>query len=309
MSVLPDTLVPWPHVADLMDGWPESLTVDIYDGTGPAPAGLSEVRFYVMPYAKGDVTREPLARMPKLEAVQSLSAGVDDLLPHVPPGVTVCNGRGLHDASVAEHVLGLILAAQRELRRWVRDQDEQRWQPHFTRSLAGARVLLLGYGSIAAAVEARLLPFETEVRRVARRARPAESVHGVDELPDLLPHTEIVVSTLPLTAETTGLLDARLLAALPDDALVVNVGRGGTIDTTALLAETGSGRLRAALDVVDPEPPPAGHPLWSAPNVLITPHVGGGSATFYPRAERLVAEQLRRFAAGEPLLNQVARPD
>jgi phosphoglycerate dehydrogenase-like enzyme len=309
VSVPPDTLVPWPHVARLMGGWPESLTVEIYDGTGPAPADLSDVRFYVMPYAKGDATLEPLGRMPKLEAVQSLSAGVDNLLPHVPPGVTVCNGRGLHDASVAEHVLGLILAAQRELPRWVRDQDEERWRPHFTRSLAGSRVLLLGYGSIAAAVEARILPFETEVRRVARRARPAESVHGVDELPDLLPHTDIVVSTLPLTAETAGLLDARLLAALPDDALVVNVGRGGTIDTTALLAETGSGRLRAALDVMDPEPPPAGHPLWSAPNVLITPHVGGGSATFYPHAERLVAEQLRRFAAGEPLLNQVARPD
>ncbi|MCO5994812.1 2-hydroxyacid dehydrogenase [Actinoallomurus rhizosphaericola] len=291
-----------------MGGWPGSLTVGIYDGTGPAPADLSEVRFYVLPYAKGPGTLDLLSGMPKLEAVQSLSAGVDTLLPHVPPGVTVCNGRGLHDASVAEHVLGLILAAQRELPRWVREQDEECWRPHFTRSLAGSRVLLLGYGSIAAAVEARLLPFEVEVRRVARRARPAESVHGVGELPDLLPHADIVVSTLPLTAETTGLLDGRLLAALPDDALVVNVGRGGTIDTAALLAETGSGRLRAALDVTDPEPPPPGHPLWSAPNILITPHVAGGSATFYPRAERLIAEQLRRFAAGEPLLNQVTRP-
>jgi phosphoglycerate dehydrogenase-like enzyme len=308
VSVPPDTLVPWPHVADLMGGWPDSLTVGIYDGTGPAPADVSEVRFYVLPYAKGPETFEPLGRMPKLEAVQSLSAGVDSLLPHIPPGVTLCNGRGLHDASVAEHVLGLILAAQRELPRWVRDQDEERWQPHFTRSLAGSRVLLLGYGSIAAAIESRLLPFETEVRRVASRPRPAESVHAVDELPDLLPHADIVVSTLPLTAESAGLLDARLLAALPDDALIVNVGRGGTIDTAALLAETGSGRLRAALDVMDPEPPPVGHPLWSAPNVLITPHVGGGSATFYPRAERLIAEQLRRFAAGEPLLNQVNRP-
>ncbi|WP_460357747.1 2-hydroxyacid dehydrogenase [Actinoallomurus acanthiterrae] len=291
-----------------MGGWPDSLTVEIYDGTGPAPADVSEVRFYVLPYAKGPATFEPLSRMPKLEAVQSLSAGVDNLLPHVPPGVTLCNGRGLHDASVAEHVLGLILAAQRELPRWFRDQDKERWQPHFTRSLAGSRVLLLGYGSIAAAIEARLLPFETEIRRVASRARPAESVHGVDDLPDLLPHADIVVSTLPLTAETTGLLDARLLAVLPDDALVVNVGRGGTIDTAALLTETRSGRLRAALDVMDPEPPPAGHPLWSTPNMLITPHVGGGSATFYPRAERLIAEQLRRFAAGEPLLNQVLRP-
>ncbi|WP_442875682.1 2-hydroxyacid dehydrogenase [Actinoallomurus sp. NBC_01490] len=300
----PRALVPWAHVADLMDGWPDELPVAVYDGTGEPPPDLSAVRFYVLPYAKPDATAL-LARMPALEAVQSLSAGVDKLLPQLPPGVVLCNGRGLHDASVAEHALSLILAVLRDIPHWVRRQDDHRWAPHFTRSLAGSRALLIGYGSIGAAVEARLLPFEVEVVRVARRARPG--VHGIDELPGLLPDADIVILTLPQTATTTGLLGAEQLAALPDGALVVNVGRGGTIDTAALLDQTASGRLYAALDVVDPEPLPADHPLWRVPGVLITPHVAGGSATFYPRAERLIAEQLRRFADGRPLLNVVDR--
>lgn len=302
----PRALVPWAHVADLMDGWPDDLPVAIYDGTGEPPADLSAVRFYVLPYAKPGAIAL-LARMPALEAVQSLSAGVENVLPHLPAGVVLCNGRGLHDASVAEHALGLILAMRRDIPQWVRRQDDHRWAPHFTRSLAGSRALLIGYGSIGAAIEARLLPFEVEIVRVARRARPG--VHGIDELLDLLPAADIVILTLPRTTTTTGLLGAAQLAALPDGALVVNVGRGGTIDTGALLDQTASGRLYAALDVVDPEPLPADHPLWTVPGVLITPHVAGGSATFYPRAERLIAEQLRRFAEGRPLLSMVDRHD
>ena len=300
----PEVLVPWPHVADLMGGWPDNLAIEIYDGTGQPPSDLSAVRFYVLPYAKAAAT-DLLTRMPALEAAQTLSAGVDTILPLLPAGVVLCNGRGLHDASVAEHALGLILAVRRDIPHWGRRQDEHRWAPHFTRSLAGSRVLLIGYGSIGAAVEERLLPFEIEVVRVARRARPG--VHGIGELLDLLPEVDIVVLTLPQTTATTGLLGAEQLAALPDGALVVNVGRGGTIDTGALVSETASGRLFAALDVVDPEPLPADHRLWSVPNVLLTPHVAGGSATFYPRAEQLIAEQLRRFADGRPLLNTVAR--
>lgn len=302
----PRALVPWAHVADLMGGRPDDLPVAIYDGTGEPPADLSAVRLYVLPYAKPGAIAL-LARMPALEAVQSLSAGVENVLPHLPAGVVLCNGRGLHDASVAEHALGLILAMRRDIPQWVRRQDDHRWAPHFTRSLAGSRALLIGYGSIGAAIEARLLPFEVEVVRVARRARPG--VHGIDELLDLLPAADIVILTLPRTTTTTGLLGGAQLAALPDGALVVNVGRGGTVDTGALLDQTASGRLYAALDVVDPEPLPADHPLWTVPGVLITPHVAGGSATFYPRAERLIAEQLRRFADGRPLLNMVDRHD
>ncbi|OIJ25281.1 2-hydroxyacid dehydrogenase [Nocardioides luteus] len=299
-------LVPWAHLEDQMGGWPDGLQVEVFDGTGDPPADLSDVAFYVLPYGVS-AGRDLLPRMPALRAVQSLSAGVEKVIPLIGPEVTLCNGRGLHDASAAEHGLGLILAAQRELPRWVRDQDAGRWQPEHTRSLADSRVVIVGYGSIGAALERRLLACEAEVVRVASKADPGRDVHGVDELPALLPAADIVVLTLPENPGTIGLIGAEQLALLPDGALVVNIGRGRTLDTGALLAELSTGRLRAALDVVDPEPLPAGHPLWSAAGAIVTPHVGGGAATFYPRAERLVAEQLRRFADGRPLLNVVPR--
>ncbi|MGH4002468.1 MAG: 2-hydroxyacid dehydrogenase, partial [Pseudonocardiaceae bacterium] len=286
---------------------PEGLQVEVFDGTGPLPADVSDVVFYVLPYGQSG-GRDLLPRMPALRAVQSLSAGVEKVIPLIGPEVTLCNGRGLHDASAAEHGLGLILAAQRELPRWVHDQDAGRWLPEHTRSLADSRVVIVGYGSIGAALEQRLVAGEAEVVRVASAADPSRDVHGVGELPRLLPTADIVVLALPEIPSTIGLLGAEQLAMLSDDALVVNIGRGRTLDTAALLAELSAGRLRAALDVVDPEPLPERHPLWSS-GAIVTPHVGGGAASFYPRAERLVAEQLRRFADGRPLLNVVgSRP-
>ena len=302
----PRVLLPWDHVARALEGLPGDPVIGVWDGVGEPPADLERVEFYVLPYAV-DFARDLIARMPALRAVQSLSAGVEKLLPALPPGVVLCNGRGLHDASAAEHALGLILAAQRELPRWVRDQDAGRWEPHFTRSLAGSRVVVVGYGSIGRALERRLDACEAEVVRVARRARPEERVHAVAELPALLPAADIMVLVLPETPQTTGLFGADLMALLPDGALVVNIGRGRTLDTGALVEQARRGRLRAALDVTDPEPLPAGHPLRDCPGVLVTPHVAGGSDTFHPRAERLVTEQVRRFAAGEPLRNVVAR--
>jgi phosphoglycerate dehydrogenase-like enzyme len=166
-------------------------------------------------------------------------------------------------------------------------------------------VLLVGYGSIGQAIERQLVAAEALVTRVASRPRPEEDVHGVAELRDLLPDTDILVLILPDTPATRGLIGRDELAALPDDALVVNVGRGTAIDTDALVAETRTGRLRAGLDVVDPEPLPTDHPLWTVPGVIITPHIAGGSASFYPRAKKLAAEQLRRYVKGEELLNLV----
>ncbi|MEW2133808.1 2-hydroxyacid dehydrogenase [Streptomyces sp. NPDC005435] len=305
-----DVLLPWAGLDRRHGAWPEGVRTHVWDGvtpdSEPDAATLAGVGLWVMPYAVPDAVRL-LPRLPHLRAVQSLSAGVEKLLPLLPPGVALHNGRGLHDASTAEHALGLILAAQRDLPQWVADQAAGRWEPHFTRSLADARVTIVGYGSIGAALEQRLLACEAQVTRVARRARPEQDVHPVAELPELLRSTDIVVLVLPETPETEGLLGARELAALPDGALVVNVGRGRTLDTGALLAETAGGRLRAALDVTDPEPLPADHPLRHAPGVLITPHVGGGSAAFRPRAERLIVEQVRRFAEGLPLLNAFPR--
>ncbi|MDT0304131.1 2-hydroxyacid dehydrogenase [Streptomonospora wellingtoniae] len=292
-------LVPWEQN---LEKAPEGVAGDVFDGSGEPAADLSRVAFWAVPYGRTQ-RLDLMARMPGLRVVQLLTAGYEHALEHLPAGVELCNGRGLHDASTAEHALALTLAAQRELPRWAGDQAAQRWEPHYTRSLADTRVLIVGYGSIGAALEARLAPNECEVVRVARRARPDQGVHGIDALHRLLPRASIVVLTAPHTPDTQGLIGAAELALMPDDALVVNVGRGALLDTAALLAE--KGRVRAALDVTDPEPLPAGHPLWEAPGVFVTPHVAGGSDTFYPRARRFIDDQLRRWAGGEPLANTV----
>lgn len=304
-------LVPWKSVSDalcdlggLADG---GLTVELFTGDAPGPDDVGDVVFFTVPYDRPFGT-EPIQRLSGVRVVQALTAGYDHLADLVPSGVTLCTVRGLHDSSTAEHALGLILAAQRELPRWVRAQDEGRWEHAHTRSLAGCRVLLVGYGSIGSALDARLCACEAETVRVASRPRPDEQVLGVAELDGLLPSADIVVLSTPLSDETRGLLDARRLALLPDGALVVNIGRGPVLDTDAILAQTASGRLRAALDVTDPEPLPAGHPLWHSPGTIITPHVAGGAAAFYPKAKDFLIQQVRRFAAGKPLRNVVAGP-
>jgi phosphoglycerate dehydrogenase-like enzyme len=297
--------VPWHDLAAAGTGrWP-GLRLDVYDGRGDPPGDVSDVEFYVLPYDTGSAPRDLLADMPKLRAVQALTAGVEKITPLLPEGVRLCNGRGLHDASTAEHALALMLSAQREIPHWVRAQQDGKWAHAHTRSLADSRVTIVGYGSIGVATERRLLACEARVTRVASHARPAQDVHGVDELPALLPETDILLLVLPETPSTVGIVGASELAALPDHALVVNVGRGRTLDTEALLAETASGRLRAALDVTDPEPLPEGHGLWHSPGVLVTPHVAGGASCFEPRARELVREQLDRFAAGKELANVV----
>lgn len=296
-------LVPW-DLQDTMGGWPSTLRVDVWDGDGEPSIDVSDVSFYVAPYAK-PAAAPLIASMPRLRVVQTLTAGYETVLPLLQPGVTLCNGRGLHDASTAEHALGLILAAQRDLPTWVHNQREHRWESHFTRSLADSRVVIVGYGSIGRALERRLLAAEATVVRVASQERPEQRVHSAAELPALLPGADIAVLILPETESTVGLFGAQMLAALPDQALVVNVGRGRTLDADALARETGAGRLRAALDVTDPEPLPPEHPLWGHDGVLITPHVAGGSDTFYPRARRLIADQLHRFATGQELRNVV----
>jgi phosphoglycerate dehydrogenase-like enzyme len=301
-------LVPWKSVSDALgdvDGIAYgSLRVEVFTGDAPAPDELGDVVFFTVPYDRPFNT-EPIPRLSRVRVVQALTAGYEHLVALVPDGVTLCTARGLHDSSTAEHALGLILAAQRELPRWVRAQDEGRWEHTHTRSLADCRVLIVGYGSIGSALDARLRACEAKTIRVARRSRPDEEVCGVAELDGLLPLADVVVLIAPLTPETHGLLDARRLALLPDGALVVNVGRGPVLDTSAILAETASGRLRAALDVTDPEPLPADHPLWHSPGTIITPHVAGGAAAFYPRAADFIVQQVRQFAAGEPLRNVV----
>ncbi|MBB4930158.1 phosphoglycerate dehydrogenase-like enzyme [Lipingzhangella halophila] len=292
-------LVPW---RQNRDNAPPGMRVSVFDGEGDPPGDLSDVGFYVVPYGRNQRV-DLITQMPELSVVQVLTAGYEKVRGVLPEGTTLCNGRGLHDASTAEHTVGLMLAAQRDLPRWAVDQRAHRWDPYYTRSLADSRVLIVGYGSIGQAIEERLLPFETEVVRVARRARPEDGVHGIDNLHGLLPGADIVVLVAPHTPETEGLIGEEELAKLPDGALVVNVGRGPLLDTAALLAE--KGRVRAALDVTDPEPLPRDHPLWDAPGVYVTPHVAGGAQAFYPRARRFVDAQLRRWAEAAPLRNIV----
>ncbi|MDG4752596.1 2-hydroxyacid dehydrogenase [Micromonospora sp. WMMD718] len=283
------------------------LDVALYDGTQPMPENLDGVEFYAVPYGTIDPRLcEPIARMPRLKVVQTVTAGYDHVLPFLRPGLILANGRGVHDAATAELAVALTLAARRGLPDFVRAGGEGRWASGWSTGLADARVLIVGYGSIGAAIERRLAGFEVEISRVARSARPG--VQPVSEIADMLPQADVVILSAPLTPETEGLVNKDFLATMADGALLVNVSRGRVVDTEALLAELNTGRLHAALDVTEPEPLPAGHPLWSAPNVLISPHVGGLTAALAPRARRLLVDQVRRYAAGEPLTNIVIGP-
>lgn len=308
-----------------VEGLPGSLTYHYWNGAEEFPADPADCAFYVVPYGKGPaVAVRPLPLMTGLRVVQTLTAGVDHLtpaIPRLPTGTRVCNARGVHDASTAELALALTLASLRHLPEFVRAQDRGAWLPELRPSLADRTVLIVGYGAIGAAIERRLLPFEVAaVHRVARTARsaPQGPVHALDDLGQLLPLADVVILATPLTERTKGMVDSGFLARMKDGALLVNVARGGVVDTGALLAEVGTpasepgaedgvpGRLRAALDVTEPEPLPGEHPLWRVPGVLITPHVGGLTSGFLPRAGSLLCEQLKRWAAGEELDNMVA---
>jgi phosphoglycerate dehydrogenase-like enzyme len=266
------------------------------------------VRFWVPPFLAQAESADLTRAMPELRVVQLLSAGADAWVGRLHERVTLCDARGVHDSSTAEWVVAAILAYLRAFPGFARAQARREWAyAEFapTDELAGKRILLVGAGSIGRAVHARLAPFEVEVTLVARTARPADKVHAVADLPALLPYADIVVLIVPLTDQTRGLVDARFLAAMPDGALLVNAARGPVVDTAALTAEIVTGRLGAALDVMEPEPLPADHPLWDRPNVLLTPHMAGSVRGLLPRAYRLVRQQLRRFNAGEPLINEV----
>jgi phosphoglycerate dehydrogenase-like enzyme len=287
----------------IRDRVPDDTRVSVYDGE-PTPPPLDEVEFYVPPYMSGNEVFRLMTQMPRLKVVQTLTAGVDDVLPYLPDGVVLCNARGLHDASASELVVLLALGSLRGLPDFVRAQDAAAWRPARRDTLADRTVLIVGYGSIGKAIESRLAGFECEVLRVARTAR--EGIAQRSDLAGLLPAADVVVVTVPMTEDSKGLVDAAFLARMKDGALLINVSRGPVVDTAALLTELASGRIRAALDVTDPEPLPPSHPLWRAPGLLITPHIGGNTTAMLPRAVRLVAAQLRRYTAGEPLEHVVA---
>jgi phosphoglycerate dehydrogenase-like enzyme len=287
-----------------MGSLPDGVEVNVVPRSGPLPAEFYEAEFLVPPFGSRRVL-EALPSMGGLRVIQANSAGVEWLLPHVPHGVTLCNARGTRDVAVAEWVAAVILAMTKELLRWSGRQEAEAWGSGLLDELAGTRVLIVGYGSIGRAVEERLVPFGVRVDRIARR--PREGVAAVEQLWERLPVADVVVLLLPSLPATNGLFGEETLARMKEGALLVNAGRGTAVDTDALVSAVRKGRIRAALDVTDPEPLPAGHPLWRLPGVLLTPHIAGDSLESERRVYRLVGEQVRRYLEGEPLLN-VVRP-
>jgi phosphoglycerate dehydrogenase-like enzyme len=290
---------------------PEGVRVESIPAEPLRDPGLGQVQVLVPRYGSRTVL-EALPQMPALRLIQTLESGVDWLLPSVPPGVTLCNCRGAHDSAVAEWVLGAILVTQRRLlehldaqRRseWRDVVSSRGWHPPYAGDLEGASVLIVGFGSIGEAVEKRLLPFGVDVQRVARTARPGVSEPSA--LPQLVAAADIVILLLPLTAETTGLFGSELIGAMKPGALLVNAGRGQVVEKQALLGALQEDRLRAALDVTDPEPLPPDDPLWSAPNLLLTPHMAGDTPRRLRRSWRFVGEQVSRLREGLPLENVV----
>lgn len=296
---------------------PEDLGLDVSD----APANIEAVRYQpgdpwppehldatvvVVGYANAPAIGARFPELPELRLIQTLNAGYEQWLPLLPAGVMLSNGRGAHGGSSAEWAVAALLAVYRDLAVFNKHQDEGVWRPKDTDTLIGKRVVVLGAGDLAVNLAARLAPFETDVELVGRRARPG--VHALADIDGLLPTADAVVVMLPDTEATHHIIDAGFLARLRDGAVVVNAGRGGSVDTDALLAELNSGRLRAALDVTEPEPLPAGHPLWSAPGLLLTPHVAGSTAGAAERAWAVALRQITIYADGGLPPNLVAGP-
>ena len=300
--------VPTPQLLDALSPLPAGMRAALWDFDGdPEGVGYADIDAVVAPYQGDTSWQAGISRVPDLKLLQAQTTGYDGLPELAGEGTAVASAAGVHAAATAELAVGLMLASLRGIDAAVRDQQQHLWNPHRYPGLADRKVTLVGVGGIGREIAARLQPFEVRLTRVGSTARDdaAGRVHGVAELVELAADTEVLVVITPLNAQTRGLIDARVLGALPDGALVVNVARGPVVDTDALTKEAVSGRLRAALDVVDPEPLPAGHPLWNCPNVIITPHVGGNSEAFTPRIEAFLRRQVERLAAGEEPLNLV----
>ncbi|WP_335987300.1 2-hydroxyacid dehydrogenase [Glycomyces sp. MUSA5-2] len=288
----------------LLGELPADVDVEVYDGRSDYPSDPATVEFWVPPFLAQSKVTTPLRDMTSLKAIQLLSAGAEVWVPVVPPGVTLCDARGVHTGVTAEWTVGAVIASMRGFDLFARQQARHEWRVEWTTTAVGKRALIVGAGDIGEKVADVLTALGVEVEKVARRERPG--VHPIAAIDTLLPEFDIVILILPLTDATRGLVDAKFLSRMKDGALLVNAARGPIVDTDALVAEVASGRLRCAVDVVDPEPLPPGHPLWDLDGALITPHAGASVDGTLDRAYAPIGPQLRRFAAGEPLENVVS---
>lgn len=291
--------------------WTQWTDLDVPDGVEYLRRPLEEVTddewqrvtFYVPPYLQGRRTLELTRRMPRLRVLQLPNAGYDDATPYLRPGMALCNARGVHDESTAELAVALALAGRRGFAEFGYQAQQQLWRSQQHPSLTDSRIAVVGHGSIGRTIMRMLGGFSVTVDAFSRRG--TDGAQPVAMLPERIGDYDIVILVLPLTAASEHLFDADMLARMRDGALLVNVARGRIVDTDALVAELRAGRLRAALDVTDPEPLPADHPLWSAPGCWITPHVGGNTTAFAPRMRTLIETQLGRLVRGEELVNVV----
>jgi phosphoglycerate dehydrogenase-like enzyme len=280
------------------------VTILEWDMSGPPPA--SHIDIVVPPYMSPVSVLRKLADV-DVRLVQSQMVGYDGVRDVLPTGLIYANAKTVHETSTAELVLALILASQRAIPDFVRASERGHWAPAWHSSLADRTVLLVGYGGVSQAIEARLEGFEVTIERLALTQRNDErgTIHGLGDLHRLLPRADIVVVVVPLSPATQHLVDDAFMSLLPDGSLLVNVSRGPVADTDALLDHARTGRIRLALDVTDPEPLPDGHPLFALPNVLISPHVGGRTSAMLPRMARLLDEQINRMQRGDEPVNVV----
>ena len=293
--------VVWTQWDDLLV--PASITKLSPKNTPIETSDLSTITFYVPQYMGGRPALELTRKMTNLKILQMPNAGYDDALEFVRPGMSLCNGRGIHDASTAELAVGMTIASLRDFPDFITSQSKGVWAHHGGRSINDRKIGIVGYGAIGQRIARNLSGFDVEIVGFSNSGANG-SIKMVD-FDKHLPTLDVVILIMPLTDQSRGFFNKERLARMKDGALLVNVARGPIVDTDALVAELNSGRITAALDVTDPEPLPAGHPLWNAKGLFITPHIGGNSSAFEPRARKLIESQLQLLAAGKPLDNVI----
>ena len=264
---------------------------------------LSSITFYVPPYMSGREGLLPSQKMGKLKTLQLLMAGYEDALEFAKPGIQLCNAKGVHDASTAELAVGLAIAVRRGFQDFLRAQDREEWIHKRYSSLNDSNIAIIGFGSIGQTLAKYLEVYEVSITGYSRSGG-----NGAKKIPEFdsdISNFDVIFLILPLNTESHHYFNATRLSKMKDGALLINVARGPVIDTDALVKELYSKRIFAGLDVTDPEPLPKGHPLWSAPNCIIAPHVGGDSTAFESRGKKLVEQQLSNVANGQPLMNRV----